>query len=157
MDKEIILLPMSDVMYHDFFREYENDEDLYLDKGQFKEYRYEPDKVDAYIQKQVRLKRLPFAIMYGEEMVGELKLYDIVDGVSAVLGITMKSKKYKDRGFGTEAERLAVKYAFEVLDVPVLYADSIVTNTRSQHVLEKVGFRKISEDSERKYYKIERV
>ena len=150
----ISLKPMTPEMYHAFFQEYENDMDLYLDKNDFTEYVYTREKVDAYIQKQISLKRLPFAIMCGEEMVGELKLYDIVSGKSATLGITMKSKKYKDKGYGTQAERLAIDFVFNELDIPVLYADSILTNTRSQHVLEKVGFQFLYADEQRKHYRI---
>ena len=150
----ISLKPMTPEMYHAFFQEYENDMDLYLDKNDFTEYVYNREKVDAYIQKQISLKRLPFAIMCGEEMVGELKLYDIVSGKSATLGITMKSKKYKDKGYGTQAERLAIDFVFNELDIPVLYADSILTNTRSQHVLEKVGFQFLYADEQRKHYRI---
>ncbi|MBP3315101.1 MAG: GNAT family N-acetyltransferase [Clostridia bacterium] len=154
MKEMISLKPMTPEMYHAFFQEYENDMDLYLDKNDFTEYVYNREKVDAYIQKQISLKRLPFAIMCGEEMVGELKLYDIVSGKSATLGITMKSKKYKDKGYGTQAERLAIDFLFNELDIPVLYADSILTNTRSQHVLEKVGFQFLYADEQRKHYRI---
>ena len=154
MEKEITLQPMTPEMYHAFFREYRNDPDLYLDKTNFVEYEYEKEKVDAYIRRQQEMKRLPFAIVYGEEMVGELKIYDILEGQSAALGITMKNAAYKDKGFGTRAEQLAVRFVFEELDIPVLYADSILTNTRSQHVLEKVGFQFLYADAERKHYRI---
>lgn len=151
---EITLKPMTAEMYHSFFQEYENDMDLYLDKGDFVEYIYEKTKVDAYIQKQIDLHRQPFAILYGGEIVGELKIYDIIDGASATLGITMKNRRYKDRGFGTRAEQLAIEYVFHELDIPVLLADCILTNTRSQHVLEKVGFQFLYADGERKHYRI---
>ena len=147
---------MTAEMYHAFFKEYQNDPDLYLNPQDFSEYRYEANKVDAYIQKQIDLKRQPFAILYGDEIIGELKLYNIKANVCATLGITMKQRQFKDRGFGTKAEMLAIKYVFEELDIPVLYADSILTNTRSQHVLEKVGFQFIREDEQRKYYQITR-
>ena len=156
MTEKITLRPMTREMYHAFFREYRNDRDLYLNQREFAEYVYDADKVDAYVEKQIRLKRLPFAIMLGEEMVGELKLYDIVEGKSAALGITMKNAQYKDRGYGTQAERLAVEYVFNQLNIPVLYADSVLTNTRSQHVLEKVGFRFLYADEQRKHYCITR-
>lgn len=156
MDKTISLKPMTTEMYHAFFKEYQNDPDLYLNPQDFSEYRYEANKVDAYIQKQIDLKRQPFAILYGDEIIGELKLYNIKANVCATLGITMKQRQFKDRGFGTKAEMLAIKYVFEELDIPVLYADSILTNTRSQHVLEKVGFQFIREDEQRKYYQITR-
>ena len=147
---------MTTEMYHAFFKEYQNDPDLYLNPQDFSEYRYEANKVDAYIQKQIDLKRQPFAILYGDEIIGELKLYNIKANVCATLGITMKQRQFKDRGFGTKAEMLAIKYVFEELDIPVLYADSILTNTRSQHVLEKVGFQFIREDEQRKCYQITR-
>lgn len=153
---EITLKPMTPEMYHTFFQEYENDMDLYLDKRDFREYNYEKSKVDAYIQRQNDLKRLSFAIMYGNEMVGEIKIYDIVPTQSATLGITMKSKKYKDKGFGTQAEKLAIEYVFCQLNIPVLNADCVLTNTRSQHVLEKVGFRFMYADDQRKHYQITR-
>ena len=156
-DGEVYLRPMTEAMYHAFFREYENDRDLYLDPREFTAYVYDESVVNAYIQRQIQRKRLPFAIMHGEEMVGELKLYDIVPGESAWLGITMKNARYKDRGFGTRAERLAVEYVFHGLDIPVLYADSVLTNTRSQHVLEKVGFRLTHTDGQRKHYRIDRA
>ena len=53
-------------------------------------------------------------------------------------------------------QQLAVSYAFEKLDVPVVFADSILTNTRSQHVLEKVGFQFLYADDKKKYYRIQR-
>ena len=49
-----------------------------------------------------------------------------------------------------------MRYVFEELDIPVLYADALITNTRSQHVLEKVGFRLIREEGNFRYYSIER-
>ena len=78
MSIEITLEPMTAEMYHTFFQEYENDSDLYLDKSEYFEYIFEKLKVDAYIQRQIDLNRQPFAIMYGDEIVGELKIYDIV-------------------------------------------------------------------------------
>ena len=156
MRLDITLKPMTAEMYHVFFKEYENDMDLYLDKNDYTEYIYDREKVDAYIQRQIDRNRKPFAIIYGSEMVGELKIYDIVPGRSAARGITMKKHHYKDKGFGTKAEKLAVEYVFHQLDIPVLYADCILTNTRSQHVLEKVGFQLIGTDAERKHYCIMR-
>ena len=68
----------------------------------------------------------------------------------------MKNEAFKNKGYGTGAEKLAVAYVFGELDIPVLYADTILTNTRSQHVLEKVGFRFLREEGIFRYYSIER-
>ena len=156
MEHAVTLKPMTAEMYHAYLREYENDPDLYIDKSKFAPYVYSPELADRYIQRQADLGRKWFAIMHGDEAVGEVILKHIEPGKSATLGICMKNAGCKDRGFGTQAERLAIDYAFRDLDVPVLYADSILSNTRSQHVLEKVGFRLLRVEGDFKYYCIER-
>ena len=50
---------------------------------------------------------------------------------------------------------MAVKTAFDELGMAAVSADTIRKNTRSQHVLEKVGFRFVGEDEAFKYYRIE--
>ena len=55
-----------------------------------------------------------------------------------------------------QGEQIAIWMVAEELDIPVLYADTIRTNTRSQHVLEKVGFTFVREDGDFKYYEIRR-
>ena len=94
--------------------------------------------MDQYIQRQVDLKRIPLAIMTGDEIVGEIIIKNIEEHKCATMGLSLKNARYKDQGIGTQAEKLAIQYVFRDLDIPTLYADSIQTNTRSQHVLEKV-------------------
>lgn len=156
VNEGVYLLPMTAEMYHEYFKEYQNDLDLYIDKSAYTPYTYEKEKVNRYIQRQFDLKRKVFAIMFNDEMVGEIVIKNIVERECATLGLAMKNSKYKDRGFGTKAEQPAIQYVFNELDIPVLYADSILSNTRSQHVLEKVGFKFIKEDGDFKYYRIDR-
>ena len=156
MNDEIYLLPMTAAMYHAYFKEYQNDLDLYINQSAYTPYIYDKEKVDQYIQRQVDLKRKVFAIMLNDEMVGELVIKNIVKHQCATLGIAMKNVRYKDRGFGTRAEQLAIQYVFNDLDIPVLYADTILSNTRSQHVLEKVGFQFVKEEGDFRYYRMDR-
>lgn len=72
------------------------------------------------------------------------------------LSIHMQNDTAKGKGYGTEAEKLAIKYAFEELGMKAVNADTVLKNTRSQHVMEKVGFKFIKEDGDFRYYKIER-
>lgn len=152
MNSKVAIKPMTREMYHVFFREYQNDPTLYLDPADYVSYVYTEETVDRYIQRQIDRNRLPFAIMVGDEIVGELKFYDIKPGESVFMGIAMKNDTCKGKGYGTQAERIAIDYCFHTLDIPVLYADSVLTNTRSQHVLEKVGFAFLREDAQRRYY-----
>ena len=41
MSLEVTLKPMTAEMYHEFFKEYENDRDLYLDENDYFDYIYE--------------------------------------------------------------------------------------------------------------------
>lgn len=45
---------------------------------------------------------------------------------------------------------------FDELGMTAVNADTVQKNTRSQHILEKVGFRLTGEDEMFKYYRIER-
>ncbi len=152
MREPVALLPMTAEMYHAYFKAYRNDPDLYIDGDGFAPYVYDPKKVDRYIRRQIGLKRKCFAIMCGAEMAGELILKDIEPGRCATLSISMKGPEYKDRGIGTQAETLAIAYAFGELEVSVLYADAVLTNARSRHVLEKVGFVETGRDGTFVYY-----
>ena len=151
------LIPMTDEMYRSYLSEYENDPDLFLPGQTYRPYEYSEEKAAQYVQRQRDLQRVPLAIMCGEEIVGEILIKNIESGVCATMGIALKNARFKDRGIGTLAERLAVRYVFDVLEIPTLYADTIRTNVRSQHVLEKVGFTLIREDPDFLYYRIDRT
>ena len=153
----IQIVPMTAEMYHSFFREYENDPDLYRPGQEYVHYQYREEAVEKYIQRQKDLKRIPLAILHDDDIVGEIVIKDIETGKCATMGIALKNAQYKDHGIGTQAERLAIQYVFHELDIPTLYADTLKSNTRSQHVLEKVGFSLVQEDQEFRYYRIDRT
>lgn len=79
-----------------------------------------------------------------------------VNKAECTLSIHMQNDTVKGKGYGTQAERLAVKIAFEEMGMTAVNADTIMKNTRSQHVLEKAGFRFVGDDGSFKYYRIER-
>ena len=152
----IKLVPMTAEMYRSYFMEYENDPDLYLPGQEYACYEYSEEKTAKYIQRQQDLKRIPLAIMYDDEIAGEIIIRNIEPHFSATMSITLKNAQYKNHGIGTQAEQLAIQYVFDELDIPTLYADTIQTNVQSQHVLEKAGFALIREDQDYKYYRIDR-
>ena len=152
----IRLVPMTEEMYRSFFREYENDPDLLLPGQTYVPYVYSEEKVRQYIQKQRDRNRIPLAVLCGDDIAGEIILKDIEPRRCATMSITLKNAGYKDHGIGTRAARLAVRYVFDTLDIPTVYADTVRSNTRSQHVLEKVGFSLIREDKEFRYYRIDK-
>ena len=61
---------------------------------------------------------------------------DVQREIGYVLG-----KQYWGRGLMPEAVREAIKYAFEELNVDVLWCSHFTTNPQSKRVIEKSGFR----------------
>ncbi len=152
----ISLAPMTDEMYGAYFQDYDNDPDLYLDKAQYRPYVYSAEEVARYIERKKRKHQIPMAIIVDGKIVGELIFKEFVPEDSVTIGISLRKSKYKDHGYGTQAEKLALDYAFDTLGVKTVLADTILTNTRSQHVLEKVGFVETHRDEMFVYYRCQR-
>ena len=53
----------------------------------------------------------------------------------------------KNRGYGSRAELLALAYAFDEMQMEVVRANAVLKNTRSQHVLAKLGFEEVGQDA----------
>ena len=60
---------------------------------------------------------------------------------TAQIHIKMTAKS-RGKGFGTEALRVMIRYAFEELRLNCLYADILSYNETSQRVFQKTGFRR---------------
>ena len=148
----VSLKPMTRQMCHEFYKSFQNDPAI----GHYYEYVYTPEIADSYFERNsVPGKRL-FAIMVGNQIVGEIKLKKIdFELRECSMGIHLQNDAVKGKGYGTQAERLILQYAFEKMGMDAVNAKVVLKNTRSQHVLEKVGFRYTHEDDTFKYYRCE--
>lgn len=154
---EISLRIMTRELCHKLYSGWENDSSIYIDMNLFATYRYDKNAVDKYFDTKQDPSRILFAIMKGENPIGELQLKQInVTNKECTLSIHLQNDTEKGKGYGTRAEQLAIQYAFDVLGMVVVNADTIAKNTRSQHVLEKVGFRFVRQENGFKYYRYER-
>ena len=79
--------------------------------------------------------------MTPDQIIGDiyLKHIDTVKN-SCEMGIHLANDTYKGKGYGTQAERFILHYAFHQLHMDVVYADTRTENERSRHTLEKAGF-----------------
>lgn len=153
----IELRKMTRALCHELYRNWQSDASIYMDMSLFKPYVYDQASVDRYFDAKNESSRILFAIMLDGRPIGELQLKRIDwEKAECTLSIHMQNDAVKGKGYGTQAERLAVQYAFEKLGMAVIHADAVLKNTRSQHVLEKVGFRLVREDETFKYYRMER-
>lgn len=150
---KVSLLPMTREMCHEFYKEFQNDPAI----GHYYEYVYTPETADRYFDRNIAAGRKLFAIMVDNRIVGECKLKSIdMEKRECSMGIHLQNDAVKGKGYGTQAERLVLQYAFEELGMVAVNVDAALKNTRSQHVLEKVGFRYTHEDDTFKYYRCEK-
>lgn len=155
--EQISLQLMTRELCHQIYEKWENDDSIYMDMGLFKTYIYDEEKVDKYFDAKQNPSRMLFAIMLGDNAIGELQLKQIdMKTKECTLSIHMQNDAAKGKGYGTRAEQLAIEYAFEKLGMKAVNADTVIKNIRSQHVLEKVGFQFIKEDGDFRFYRIER-
>ncbi|WP_265483961.1 MULTISPECIES: GNAT family N-acetyltransferase [unclassified Lactobacillus] len=91
-----------------------------------------------------------YAIVLKEtnEMIGLAELYDQTIDIAAgimrakSLGFLI-DKNYWRKGYGFEAMKLLVNYAFQQLNQDVLWAEIIGSNLASEKLLEKLGFKQM--------------
>ena len=155
--EDISLCAMTRELCRQLFRKWENDPDIYMNMERFTAYQYNEAAADRYFDTRQGASRVLLAVMKDGAPIGEIQLKQIDrERKECTLSIHMQNDAVKGRGYGTCAERLAVQYAFNVLGMAAVNADTIAKNRRSQHVLEKVGFRYIKEENGFKYYRRER-
>ena len=152
--EEISLRIMTRQLCRELYSGWENDPAIYMDMDKFVPYRYDVAAVDRYFDARQEPSRVLFAIMRDGRPIGELQLKGIDrEHRECTLSIHMQNDAVKGRGYGTIAEKLALKYAFDTLGMTAVNADTVLKNTRSQHVLEKVGFKYLEEKDGFKYYR----
>ena len=141
-----------------YYAQFEQDPELFEDKSRFVPYRYDPDDVAVrFAARRQQPDRKNFFVLLGDQVIADLVFKHIdLENRCCELGLCLVNDRWKNRGYGTEALRLAVRYAFETLGMETVLADSLLANTRSQHVLSKAGFRYLREDAHFKYYQIRR-
>lgn len=153
---EITLAPMTRELFHALYRGFENDPDIYMNMQYYTQYAYNQEKVDGRFDSLQTPERVVFAVMLDGAPIGEVQLKRINrERNDCTLSIHLQNDAVKNRGFGTQAEKQAVRYAFDVLKLDAVNADAVLKNTRSQHVLEKAGFMFAREDEMFRYYRIE--
>ena len=155
--EDISLCPMTCELCHQFFRDHQSDPAVYEDESQYQPYVYTEEAADRFFEEKQVPGRLELVALKDGLPIGHVQLKHIdPENRECEFGWHMQNDTLKGRGYGTRIARLALAYAFETLDVDTVTAFAICRNTRSQHVLEKVGFRFVGETDGMKCYRISR-
>lgn len=151
--KSVVLRPLTRELCHEIYKKYAADP-MMTDEA----YEYSVEKVDAYFDERIKdSKRRMFAIIVNEVAIGEVQIKYINNIVKkGNLGIHLVNDRVKGKGYGTEAEKLMIQYAFQELGLSTLYADAVLRNTRSQHIMKKLGFQYVCEDEVFRYYELKK-
>ena len=77
-----------------------------------------------------------------DRLIGFVALHSIEwNNGAGVLAVGIGEPKYRGKGYGTDALRLMLHYAFHELNLFRIGLDVIATNTRAIHTYEKLGFQ----------------
>jgi RimJ/RimL family protein N-acetyltransferase len=151
--KKVILKSLTKELCHEIYKKYVADPMMIAEI-----YQYSREKVDIYFNERTKDRnRKIFAITVDEEAIGEVQIkYIDYTMKKGSLGIHIVNDSFKGKGYGTEAEQLIIEYAFKNMVLNTLYANTVLRNTRSQHVMQKLGFKYVYEDESFKYYELKR-
>ena len=70
------------------------------------------------------------------QVIGDIYLKQInYVSQTCEMGFHIVYDSYKGKGYGTQAEKILLAYAFNELNTNAVYADTLVKNERSMHVL----------------------
>ena len=128
--------------FHAFYRGLVQDPDLFAEESDFSPWRYDAETVDKLFDRRLsRSDRRSWAVMLDGDCIGDISLKHIDRGEScAEMEICLRSDEFKNRGFGTEAERqlLAIARA-AVANPPVLILDEATSSidTRTEWLIEQ--------------------
>lgn len=151
MSDKIYLSNMTAAIAEAYFKDFVYDPLISLDGQAIEPFRYSEQWVRNYLSRNAGNVHL--AIMLDGQPVGEV-IFKRIDQVnrSAVFSIHLQNDSVKNKGYGTQAEMLAIEYAFGTMNLKVIYADAVKKNTRSIRVLQKAGFDFVNEDEFYVYY-----
>ena len=118
------------------------------------------DKADSltaeleYIEKTHKKNAHIYAIVNNETdtLVGNIGIEEI-DNTSrtATIGVFIGDEENRGKGFGSEALRLACRYAFDRLNMHSLHLWVFSFNERAMNVYKKVGFKEVGRMRESYY------
>lgn len=118
---------------------------------------YEPSREESYFtlagqvnnliqsyKSYLNGREVSFGIFKDNVLIGKIRISNIVLGVlrSCTVGYSIDELE-QGKGYMKEALKLAMRYAFEVLELHRIEASTLLDNKRSQGVLKACGFKEL--------------
>ena len=136
----IELRPFTRAEYHAFYADYVADP--IMDPNFYHYHREHVDRCFDFEQTRQAWYPVFGIFLRNGECVGTLALKRI-DQVEhrCEIGIMMRDDHCKNHGYGTQAMQAAIRMAEKEYGVERIYADTMGSNARMQHILDKLGFQ----------------
>ena len=148
------LVKMTRDLMHRFYQAFSFDAAAIPDGEDVIVYKYDANIVNQRFDKHLSQGKQHYAIILNGQVIGDIYLKHIDSTArSAEMGIHIVNDKYKNKGYGTCAEKLLLQHAFCELGLDVVYANTLIKNKRSERALIKAGFREIDCDNQFSYFK----
>ena len=141
--KHVYLRPIKYEDMESIYKSCQDEEILYM-TGTRKSFTLD-EIIRSYKQFREDTTRYDFAIclLDNNEIIGDLSILDIdQENNTAGFRISLHSRNTLNKGYGTEATKLAQKYAFEELKLNRLELEVFSHNIRGIKAYEKAGFKK---------------
>ncbi len=124
---------------------WENDEKLWIYSNTLSP--YSKFQIKSYIQNtlldiyQTKQQRFMIDIKQTKQTIGTIDIFDIdFTNKRAGVGILIYEKKYRQKGYATEALQIVIKYTKKILNLKQLYCDILTDNNSSIKLFESQGF-----------------
>jgi RimJ/RimL family protein N-acetyltransferase len=96
---------------------------------------------------------LLIALTESDEVIGDIQLLEICPiNRSCYIRIAIQNHTHQGKGYGTEAMKLMLDYAFGVLNLHRIELNVFAFNARAIHLYEKLGFKKEGVQREALFY-----
>ena len=119
--------------------------------GRSKQVSYEDEA--KWVEKKLENKELIYSMVTMDEaFIGNIELMDATDKV-AELGIAI-TKDMQDKGYGKEAIRRLIDYAFKEIKLDRLFLKVYKDNSRAIHVYQECGFKEYKHDDKDIYMEL---
>ncbi|WJE17189.1 GNAT family protein [Halobacillus sp. ACCC02827] len=142
-DSRLYLRPIEDQDIDGIYHSVQDEETRYM-TGTRRTFT-KKEIIDRYRKFREDSSRRDFAICLreGDRVIGDLAIVDIdQDNRKAGFRISLHAGAYQNKGYGTEAVKLAVRYTFKELELNRLELEVYSHNIRGIKAYEKAGFQK---------------
>lgn len=143
-EKNLVMEEMTTNYAYSFYKNFKGNHSLFYKKETSKDCAYSIEEFDRYIKSKKVEGYLLKAIIYNEEVIGEIGFKPIKDS-QYQLDILFKDDNYENKSIGIVAISKAIDLARE-MDISSLIVEILKTDERKNQAFKELGFEYYKED-----------